>query len=666
MLKTFDHFLRYSPALLSSMLVLLGSAGAIAATPEASTSTPDLADFTPGSTQVSQPNSQAMRESVAAPTYAQLPQDQSATPANANPVSPTGLSQPTPNRANPMMRIVPVSGLENSNAAPTLTKQPSGSQPARSMGQVTSVSQLSDVQPTDWAFQALQSLVERYGCIVGYPDSTFRGNRALSRYEFAAGLNACMTRIEELIAATTAPLATKEDLAIVQKLQEEFAAELTAIRGWVDTLEARTAKLEAQQFSTTTKLSGEAIFSLVQQGGDTPRREGLVGVLDRIFNPSDDVPDQFTFNSRATLSLLTSFTGKDLLITSIQGGNFTRLRGAVGNAIPFALNLGPTVTSANTDNDVSLFYLQYRRPVLKDKGTVIVTGAGGELSDFTDSLNPYFESEGQGAISAFGLRNPIYRQINSLGNVNFAGVGAGFRYQFTPKIDLGVGYLAPAANATNPATNVGSDGGGLFGGDYAAIAQLTFRPLQRLGLGLTYIRSYSKAPGGNLGFGGFTGTTNANAPFNLVDRPGVRDDALVSTPASADSLGFQFSWRVIPRFTLGGWTGVSFARAEGGFFDGEKATILNYALTAAFPDLFIKGNLGGLIVGSQPQVISNSAPEIFGLEDKDTNIHIEAFYKFQINNFISITPGGFVVLNPEGSSNNDPVYVGTLRTTFSF
>ncbi|MFN7297029.1 MAG: porin, partial [Pseudanabaena sp.] len=32
---------------------------------------------------------------------------------------------------------------------------------------VTSVSQLSDVRPTDWAFTALQSLVERYGCIAG-------------------------------------------------------------------------------------------------------------------------------------------------------------------------------------------------------------------------------------------------------------------------------------------------------------------------------------------------------------------------------------------------------------------------------------------------------------------------------------------------------------------
>ncbi|MFM7546533.1 MAG: iron uptake porin, partial [Synechococcales cyanobacterium] len=93
------------------------------------------------------------------------------------------------------------------------------------MAQVNSVSQLSDVKPTDWAFAALQSLVEKYGCVVGYPDRTYRGQRALSRYEFAAGLNACLDRISEHIASSTANLVTKEDLAVVRKLQEEFAAE---------------------------------------------------------------------------------------------------------------------------------------------------------------------------------------------------------------------------------------------------------------------------------------------------------------------------------------------------------------------------------------------------------------------------------------------------------
>ena len=70
-----------------------------------------------------------------------------------------------------------------------------------SLANITSVSELSDVKPTDWAFQALKSLVERYGLIVGYPDATFRGNRALTRYEFAAALNVTLDRLNQQIGA---------------------------------------------------------------------------------------------------------------------------------------------------------------------------------------------------------------------------------------------------------------------------------------------------------------------------------------------------------------------------------------------------------------------------------------------------------------------------------
>lgn len=122
------------------------------------------------------------------------------------------------------------------------------------MDRVSNVSQLRDVELTDWAFEALRSLVERYGCISGYPDGTFRGNRALSRYEFAAGLNTCLQQIEKLIAASSADLVSKDDLATLQRLIDEFGTELGTLRGRVDTLEARTSELEAHQFSTTTKL----------------------------------------------------------------------------------------------------------------------------------------------------------------------------------------------------------------------------------------------------------------------------------------------------------------------------------------------------------------------------------------------------------------------------
>ncbi|MFN5763363.1 MAG: iron uptake porin, partial [Pseudanabaena sp.] len=169
---------------------------------------------------------------------------------------------------------------------------------------ITSVSQLSDVKPTDWAFTALQSLVERYGCIAGYPDSTFRGKQATSRYEFAAGLNACLDKINEIISAGLADKVSKEDLATLQKLQEEFAAELATLRGRVDALDAKTAKLEAQQFSTTTKLTGEVIFSATAgSGGPTNARSNI------------------TLGNRTRLVLNTSFTGKDLLRTRLETGN---------------------------------------------------------------------------------------------------------------------------------------------------------------------------------------------------------------------------------------------------------------------------------------------------------------------------------------------------------
>ena len=55
--------------------------------------------------------------------------------------------------------------------------------------QVTSITQFSDVYPTDWPTRHC-NFVEQYGCVAGYPNGTFRGNRAMTRYEAAALLNA--------------------------------------------------------------------------------------------------------------------------------------------------------------------------------------------------------------------------------------------------------------------------------------------------------------------------------------------------------------------------------------------------------------------------------------------------------------------------------------------
>ena len=106
---------------------------------------------------------------------------------------------------------------------------------ANSLDQVTSVTQFSDVYPTDWAYQALSNLVETYGCVAGYPNGTFRGNRAMTRYEAAALLSACLDSVTGM---------TDE----LKRLIREFETELAIIKGRVDGLEARVGELEATQF----------------------------------------------------------------------------------------------------------------------------------------------------------------------------------------------------------------------------------------------------------------------------------------------------------------------------------------------------------------------------------------------------------------------------------
>src|SRR6476469_6880477 len=109
------------------------------------------------------------------------------------------------------------------------------------MAQVNSVSELSDVQPTDWAYQALKSLVERYGVVTGYSDGTFRGQRSLTRYEFATTLNAVFAEINDLITAGRRTDIDPEDLETLQQLQTTYGLALSDLRDRMADMEGRTS-----------------------------------------------------------------------------------------------------------------------------------------------------------------------------------------------------------------------------------------------------------------------------------------------------------------------------------------------------------------------------------------------------------------------------------------
>ncbi len=260
------------------------------------------------------------------------------------------LSEPTSADPNPNLPEAPVIETELSEKATTIAQTPDDLEPTRldeleasSMEQVTSVTQLSDVQPTDWAFQALESLVERYGCIAGYPDSTFRGNRALSRYEFAAGLNACLNRINQLIQTSTGELASQEDLATLQRLQTEFAPELATLLTRVGNLEASVTQLDEQRFSTTTRLRGEILFAVSGVGGGEINNQ--------------DVDANVVLSNRVELNLDTSFSGQDLLRTRLAAQNTPNFATETGT------NFAKLSFTGNNENDIQLGALFYRYPV---------------------------------------------------------------------------------------------------------------------------------------------------------------------------------------------------------------------------------------------------------------------------------------------------------------
>jgi len=105
---------------------------------------------------------------------------------------------------------------------------------APAMAQVTSVSQLRDVQPTEWSYQAVSNLVSRYGCVAGFPDGTFRPGQPATRAQLAALTNACLDRISEFQSASDAQLAAA--------LRAEFAKELAATNTRVTALEVAAAQ----------------------------------------------------------------------------------------------------------------------------------------------------------------------------------------------------------------------------------------------------------------------------------------------------------------------------------------------------------------------------------------------------------------------------------------
>ena len=501
-----------------------------------------------------------------------------------------------------------------------------------SLDQVTNVNQLRDVSPGDWAYEALRNLVETYGCIAGYPDGTYRGNRAMTRYEFAAGLNACLQQIERLIAASTADFVTKDDLATLQRLMEEFEAELATLGTRVDNLEGRVAFLEDNQFSTTTKLKGEVIFA------------GTV-------NFGDDVEDdQVVFGDRVRLLLETSFSGSDLLVTRLNAGNLNAFNIAGSAEGTQTFNLGSN--GNNIDLDWLAYYGDIKFPFVGKLSTYIAA-TGGLWYDFVPTVNPYFEDfdGGNGALSTFASENPIYRIGGG------AGIGVSFQFGLLDSVigpsTVSLGYFG-GTDANDP-----SNSNGLFNGDYAALGQINFNLNDSVGVGLTYVHAYQGPDTAIFGAGGTSGITGTT-PANLISGQTFNGNTIdVSDGKVTNSYGAEVAWRFSEKISISGFFTYTDVIAIG---EGDDE-IWTYGAGVALPDFGKEGNLLGIFGGVQPYLGGNL---VDSGDRPDNPWHVEAFYKYQVSDNISVTPGVIWQINPNQDDGNDDSFIGTLRTTFTF
>lgn len=472
-------------------------------------------------------------------------------------------------------------------------------------GTVTSVSQLSDVQPSDWAFQALRSLIERRGCIAGYSDRTYQGDRALTRYEFAAGTYACLNSL----AARVGQL-SPDELATITRLKDEFAAELAPIRSRVGMLEPRTTELEINQFSTTTKLQGEIIFAPQYGEFGGAGRSTVIGY--------------------ALLYLNTSFTGDDLLSTQLAVGNNGQdaLTGAGLGSGPensevfFGIGdderLGVPVVDpgqvayAEYPSQAYLETLYYTFKPIPD--LAITVGPRIYPSYFVD-FNSYANLYTVDFSSGLFVNNPLI-VTNYVDYYGGAGAAIDWNFGGGPITLRAVYNSVDSTLATATST-----GGGLFGDPYQGTVELEFSQNDTFAVRLQY--------------------TDAAINDIRYDIYGVNAELTLG------SLG------IFGRYARGGLNAYGIATASG----IPDTTPETFMAGVAIRDLLTPSSLLGFAIGQ---------PFIEDRVGNATQTNYEAFYNFPLNDNITVTPVLMVVTNANNDSANSTIYQGLLRTVFSF
>ena len=613
------------------------------------------------------------------------------------------------------------------------------------LDQATSVNQFNDVHPSDWAYQALVRLVRSYGCVAGYPSGLFRGTVAITRFEAAALLSSCLDRVTEV---------TDE----LEKLLNEFESELDYVTGSIMLLENRVGVLQANQFSTTTKLQGKATFTtgatqaygtrdgskyiwdydkkhkIVKiDGRDSPlgstvnsrswqktrqawravhnsdgsfkEKNGKRGteiikgtdlekhykdIRSRKFRDHKSwKPDgsgggvraynsQFgaaTFNYEQKLNFKTSFTGKDLLYTSLVSGNFCD-NAFAGDGV----SLAQLSTSKCTENNVELDRLYYKFFVnddeLIDHSFAFVVGPMARNTEALGLWPSAYSRGGAKILEWTGLAGvpSVYNKATG------AMVGAIYRQKVEDKGDpsfaFALSYVAENGNESDAAL------GGIFSENSKGnlLAQAAWGGDE---YGVAFGYRYGQC-GTSLRVGtNFLAGNNFNNEcdydvWNWTEKDLNQGD-FVAERSGRESHSFALNGYWVP--IESGWVpsvSLGYSRSEitgKGFFEYSPVASQSWFVGLKWDDIFDFGNDLGIAFG-QPSFATELEG---GYSPDDSGYLLELYASFHVTDNIQVTPSAFWLSKPMGRAtanlrgNQDinggsefGVFGGVIQSVFKF
>ncbi|MGC1247254.1 MAG: carbohydrate porin, partial [Spirulinaceae cyanobacterium] len=124
----------------------------------------------------------------------------------------------------------------------------------------------------------------------------------------------------------------------------------------------------------------------------------------------------------------------------------------------------------------------------------------------------------------------------------------------------------------------------------------------------------------------------------------------------------ETSLRFSESLILNGWVGKMDSRLIG----RGDADIWTFNANLGFLDLGGEGNMLGLGFGAEPTLRGLEVDGATIPLSQDWAYHAEAFYKYKLSNNILITPGIIWLPSVNQDSDSEDVFIGTLRTTFTF